>query len=121
MLPIDRAMTRVFGFVFVLAAVAVGAYLFSVQTRTDGPTSKAGQQMESRAVSAAAGSNFQGAAQVLQGWYVANGTYAGATLPPGSGVVVARADSAGYCLQTSPAGTVEHEVGPGGSPQPGPC
>jgi hypothetical protein len=114
-------MTRAFGLVLVLAAAAVGVYLFTVQSRTEGPTANGVTQAESQAVSAAAGSNFQGVTQVLQGWYAANGTYAGATLPPGSGVVVARADTSGYCLQTSPGGAVEHEVGPGGSPQPGPC
>jgi hypothetical protein len=115
------AMTRTFGLVAILAALAVGAYLFAVQSKKEGPTASSVTQVESQAVSAAAGTNFQGAAQALQAWYAANGTYAGATLPPGSGVVLARADQSGYCLQAAVAGTVEHELGPGGSPQPGAC
>jgi hypothetical protein len=114
-------MTRTFGLVAILAALAAGAYLFAVQSRKEGPTANAVTQVESQAVSAAAGTNFQGAAQVLQAWYAANGTYAGATLPPGSGVVLARADQSGYCLQATAGGTLEHELGPGGSPQPGAC
>jgi hypothetical protein len=114
-------MTRTFGLVAILAALAVGAYLFAVQSKKEGPTASSLTQVESQAVSAAAGTSFQGAAQALQAWYAANGTYAGATLPPGSGVVLARADQSGYCLQAAVAGTVEHELGPGGSPQPGAC
>jgi hypothetical protein len=114
-------MSRAFGLVLVLAALAVGGYLFTVQSRKEGTTENRVTQAEAQASSAAGGTNFQAAAQVLQGWYTANGTYAGATLPPGSGVVVARADTSGYCLQTSAGTAVEHEVGPGGTPQAGPC
>jgi hypothetical protein len=78
-------------------------------------------QVEAEAASAAAGTNFQGAAPALQAWYAANGTYDGAALPPGSGVLLVRADTSGYCLQTPAGSAVEHELGPGGSPQPGPC
>ena len=53
----------------------------------------------------------------MQAFFVQNGTYAGATLPPGTGVVLARSDATSYCLQ---AGS-EHEAGPGGQPQPGSC
>jgi hypothetical protein len=110
-------MTRMFGLVALLAALAVGAYLFSVQSRKEGPSAGSATQVESQAVSAAVGTTFQGATQVLQGWFAANGTYAGATLPPGSGVVLVSADASSYCLQSGN----EHEVGPGGTPQPGPC
>jgi hypothetical protein len=114
-------MTRLFGIVAVLAALAVGAYLFAVQSQKEGPTAEAVTHVEAQAASAAAGTNFQGAAQALQAWYAANDTYAGATLPPGAGVVLVRADASGYCLQTPPGAAVEHELGPGGSPLPGPC
>jgi hypothetical protein len=116
-----RAMTRLFGLVAVLSALAVGAYLFAVQSQKEGPTANEVTQMEAQAASAAAGTNFQGAAQALQAWYAANGTYAGAALPPGSGVVLAHADASGYCLQTPPGSAAEHELGPVGSPLPGPC
>jgi hypothetical protein len=86
-------MTRAFGLVLILAALVVGAYLFESSRGTKGPSATAVTQVESQADSAAAGTNLQGAAQVLQAWYAANGTYAGATLPPGSGVVLVRADT----------------------------
>jgi hypothetical protein len=53
----------------------------------------------------------------MQAFYVQSGTYAGATLPPGTGVVLVRADPASYCLQAGG----EYEEGPGGQPQPGAC
>ncbi|MGE5274378.1 MAG: hypothetical protein ACM3QU_11565 [Verrucomicrobiota bacterium] len=116
-------MTRSLGLVLVLvlAALAVGAYLLTVQSRKESPGANGVAQVESQAASSAAGTSFQAAAQVLQGWYASNGTYAGATLPPGSGLVVARADASGYCLQATVGTAVEHELGPGGAPQPGAC
>jgi hypothetical protein len=114
-------MSRVFGLLLVLVAAAVAAYLFAAQARKEGPTAKAVTQVESQAGSAVAATKLQGAGQVLQAWYAANGTYAGATLPPGSGVVLVRADATGYCLQTSVGTDVEHVPGPGSQPQPGPC
>jgi hypothetical protein len=53
----------------------------------------------------------------LQAYFDQYQTYVGATLPPGSGVVLVSADASSYCLQDGN----EHEVGPGGTPQPGPC
>jgi hypothetical protein len=104
-----------------LVAVAVGVYLYAAQSKKEGPTAKAVTQLESQASSAVAATNFQGAGQVLQAWYAANGTYAGATPPAGSGAVLVRADASGYCLQTTAGAAVEHELGPSGPPQPGPC
>jgi hypothetical protein len=120
-LPIGLNMTRLFGLVSVLAALAVGVYLYAAQTRDAGPTSPSVTSVEARAETTAAATNFQGVVASLQAWFAENGTYAGATLPPGSGVVLARADSSGYCLQTTAGSVVEHEVGPGGQPQAGPC
>jgi hypothetical protein len=115
------SMTRVFGLLMVLVALAVGAYIFAVHARDQGPTSQTVTAVEQRAESAVAATNFQGVAASLQAWFAANATYAGATLPPGSGVVLVRADSTSYCLQTTVGPGVEHEIGPGGQPQPGPC
>ena len=53
----------------------------------------------------------------LQAYFDENHTYVGATLPPGSEVTLAVAGPTSYCLQDGN----EHEVGPGGTPQPGPC
>ena len=114
-------MTRVFALPLVLAALAVGGYLFVRQVQTNGPTSAAVTQMVTQADSTVAGANFASAAPALQAWFTENGTYAGATLPPGTGVVLVRADGTGYCLQADVGGAQEHEVGPQGAPQPGPC
>jgi hypothetical protein len=114
-------MTRVVGLIAVLAAVAVAVYLYGTQTKKEGPSSKTVTQIESQASSAVAATNLQGAAQAMQGWYAANGTYAGATLPPGSGVTLVRADASGYCLQAAVGTEVEHVLGPNGQQQPGAC
>jgi hypothetical protein len=114
-------MTHLFGLVSVIAALAVAVYLFAAQTRDAGRTSPSMTNAEARAETTAAGANFQGVVASLQAWFAENGTYAGATLPPGSGVTLARADTSAYCLQTAAGAAVEHEVGPGGEPQPGPC
>ena len=53
----------------------------------------------------------------LQAYFDENHTYVGATLPPGSEVALAAATTTGYCLQSGD----QHEDGPGGTPQPGPC
>ena len=120
-MPIGLSMTRVFGLVSVLAALFAGVYLYAAQTRDAGPTSPSVTSAEARAETTAAAANFQGVAASLQAWFAENGTYAGASLPPGSGVVLARADTSGYCLQTTAGAVVEHEVGPAGQPQAGPC
>src|SRR5438034_367570 len=114
-------MSRLFALPLLLVALAVGAYLFAAQSRTEGPTAPAVTQAESQAEAAVAATNFQGAAASLQAWYAENTTYAGATLPLASGVVLVRADASAYCLQTVAGGAVEHELGPGGQPQPGSC
>ena len=102
-------MLRVLGIPAVLITLVVGAYLSTQDMRSNGPTSPSGQQEIAQAQSATAGVNFTQAVPALQ--------YAGATLPPGSGVVLVSADTSSYCLQDGN----EHEVGPGGTPQPGPC
>ena len=114
-------MTRAFALVSVLAALAVAAYFYAAQMRDSGPTSPAVTSAEARAETTAAATTFQGVVASLQAWFAENGTYAGAALPPGSGVVLVRADTNGYCLQTTAGAAVEHEVGPSGVPQPGPC
>jgi hypothetical protein len=114
-------MSRLLGLPLLLVALGVGGYLFTAQARNAGPTAPAVLQAKTRAESVVAGTNFQGAAASLQAWYAGNATYAGATLPPGSGVVLVRAGASAYCLETVAGGAVEHELGPGGQPQPGSC
>jgi hypothetical protein len=114
-------VTRTLGLPLLLVTLLVGGYLFVQQAGTSGPTSEAVTQAETQAVVDVAGTNFRGADTALQAWYAANGTYAGAVLPPGSGVTLARADAGSYCLETGSGTAVVHEDGPNGSAQPGPC
>jgi hypothetical protein len=114
-------MRRTLGLPLVLVSLAIGGYLFVANSKSDGPTAPAITQAESQADAATAGTNFTAADQVLQGAYLNNGTYAGATLPPGSGVTLVRADATSYCLQAVVGTAVEHENGPGGQAAPGPC
>jgi hypothetical protein len=110
-------MVRVLSIPAVLITLFVGAYLSMKSLQSNGPTSASGQQAISQAQSATAGLNFNQALPALQAFFDQNHTYVGATLPPGSGVVLASTTATSYCLQEGN----EHEVGPGGTPQPGPC
>ena len=115
-------MTRSLGILSLVVVAAIGAWVVSQQAKTSGPSSPPVQQAVVQAQTAVAGTNFAAAAEAMQGWFAQNETYAGATLPPGSGVVLVRADATSYCLQTgTPGGSAEHEAGPGGQPQPGAC
>jgi hypothetical protein len=110
-------MLRVLGIPAVLIVLFVGAYLSMKDMQSNGPSSQAGQQAIAQAHSATAGLDFSQAVPALQAYFDQYHTYAGATLPAGSDVTLASADATSYCLQSGN----EHEVGPGGQPQPGPC
>jgi hypothetical protein len=110
-------MLRVIGIPAILVTLFLGAYLSMKDLQTNGPTSSAGRQAIAQAHSATAGVDFSQDVPVLQAYFDQNQTYAGATLPPGSEVTLVTADATSYCLQSGD----EHEVGPGGTPQPGPC
>jgi len=110
-------MLRVVGIPALLVAVFVGVYLSTQDMRSNGPTSPAGRQEIAQAQSATAGLDFNQAVPALQAYFDQHHTFAGATLPDGSEVILARADATSYCLQSGN----EHETGPGGAPQPGPC
>jgi hypothetical protein len=110
-------MVRVLGIPALLIAVFVGVYLSTHDMQSNGPTSTSEQQAVTQAQSATAGVDFNQVVAGLQAYYDQNQTYVGATLPAGSGVVLASADATSYCLQDGS----EHEVGPSGTPQPGPC
>jgi hypothetical protein len=110
-------MVRYLGIPALLIAAFIGLYLTTKDAQSEGPTSKAGQQAIAQAHAVAAGSDFSQAVPALQAYFDENHTYVGATLPPGSDVVVAQAGATSYCLQSGD----DHEVGPGGTPQPGPC
>jgi methylthioribose-1-phosphate isomerase len=110
-------MIRVLGIPAVLVVAVVGIYLSMQDAKTNGSTSASGQQAITQAQSEAAAANLGQAVAAMQASYAHNGTYAGATLPVGSGVTLVRADAYSYCLQAGD----EHEAGPNGQPQPGPC
>jgi hypothetical protein len=112
----NARVLRYFGIPTLLIAVFIGLYLTSQDAKSNAP-SASDQQAIAQAHSAAAGSDFSQAVPVLQGYFDQNNTYVGATLPPGSGVVLAVAGPTSYCLQAGG----EHEAGPGGQPAPGPC
>jgi ABC-type phosphate transport system substrate-binding protein len=109
-------MTRSLGLVMLILSLAVGGYLFSQQAKTAAPGGAA-QQAEAQATIAGSATSFAAAAPTLQLWFEEHGTYAGASLPPAYGVVLAKADATSYCLEAG--GT--HLVGPNGSAEPGPC
>ncbi len=110
-------MLRVLGLPALLVAVLIGVYLSTTSMQSNGPTSASGQQAITQAQSEVAATNFGQADSAMQAFFAQSGTYAGATLPPGTGVVLVRADATSYCLQTGN----EHEDGPGGQPAPGGC
>jgi hypothetical protein len=100
-----------------LVALAVGGYLMTKQMQSNGPTSPPVQQAITLAQGAVAATNFSGADAAMQAFFAQSGSYAGATLPPGSGAILVRADATSYCLQSG----TEHENGPGGAPALGTC
>lgn len=114
-------MAKTFGLVSLLAALAVAGWLFMAQAKEVGPTSERGQQAQADAAAGVAGTNFRAAAMQLEAYRAQAGSYAGATLPPTFGVVLARADASSYCLQAGSGAAVQHHAGPGGSSAPGPC
>lgn len=102
-----------------LVVCLIGGYLTVKNMQSNGPTSPPVQQAIQQAQVNVAATNFQGADAAMQAFYAQNGTYAGATLPPGTGVVLVRSDATSYCLETPTAS--DHENGPGGQAQPGGC
>ena len=120
-MPIPEAMGRSFGLPLLIVSLAVGGFLFVRQAQTAGPSSTVAARAETRAAAAGAATDFAAAQPVLQAWFADNGTYAGASLPPVYGVVVARADASSFCLQAGSGATATHELGPGGQPQSGTC
>jgi hypothetical protein len=100
-----------------IVSLAIGGFLFVKQSQSAGPTSSVAQQAETQAASAASAMDFNAALPELQTWFADHGTYAGVTLPPAYGITVVRADATSFCLQSG----AEHQVGPAGRPQPGPC
>jgi hypothetical protein len=110
-------MSRSFGLPVLIVSLAIGGFLFVKQSQTVGPTSSVAQQAETQAAAAASATDFAAALPELQTWFADHGTYAGVALPPVYGITVVRADATSFCLQSG----AEHQVGPAGPAQPGPC
>jgi hypothetical protein len=104
-----------------LIAIGAGGYLFTAQSRTDGPTSPIASTAISEGAQAAATANLEQAATGLEQMRATSGTYAGADLGGYGGVTLVRGDPTSYCIQAGVAQAVEHLAGPGGTPAPGPC
>ena len=114
-------MGRALAFPLLLISLAVGGFLFVRQAQSHGPASTVATQAEAQAAAAGAATDFAAAQPVLQAWFADHGTYAGVSLPPVYGIVVARADAASFCLQAGTGAGAAHEPGPGGQLQSGPC
>lgn len=102
-----------------LIALAVGGYLVSQQLKSTGPSSPTASQAVAEAGSEVATLNLQQAALALEQFRAESGRYAGAALG-GFGVILRRADSGAYCVESVRA-PVAHLAGPGGTPAAGPC
>jgi len=114
-------MSRGFGVVALVCSLGIVAILMAMNMRQSGPTSSSAKKAEAEATAAVGSLNFTSAAPELEAYKAEHMTYAGATLPPSFGVTVVRADATSYCLQAGVGGTVQHYVGPGGTPAAGPC
>ncbi len=105
---------RLFGMVSMLIVLSAGAILGTQQLGgSSAPTGKPAIAVDiSQAV-------FIGADASLSAFRAGTGTFVGA--PALQGVTIVRADAASYCLQAGEGSLVQHEQGPGGAVQPGPC
>lgn len=111
-------MTRALGITSLLVVLVIGGYLMTKQMGSSGGSGTPPvQQAVVMANSAVAATNFSQADASMQAFLTQNGTYVGAVLPPGSGVVLVSTTPTSYCLQAGD----EHEDGPGGTAQPGAC
>jgi hypothetical protein len=111
---------RMVGLLSLVAVLAIGGLTFKLGS--PGGSGTVGGQTGSgnSGLSAQVDRALFAAADVsLASYRATSGTFAGAPAP--QGMTIARADETSYCIQAVQSGAVEHEVGPGGLPQPGPC
>ena len=101
---------RVFGIVGLLAGLVLTAILATSQLG-GGPSPSPTVSID-RAL-------FTAADVSLAAYRANTGTFVGARSPQGMRLV--RADAASYCIQAVEGALVEHENGPGGAVQTGPC
>jgi hypothetical protein len=112
---------RTFSVLSVVAALAIGAYLFVESSGLrDLEEGNRIENAEARATAGVAAANLQSAAIALQAAHAAAGTYAGAQVTV-AGVRLVRADAGSYCLETGTGAATVHLRGPQGTAAPGPC
>lgn len=111
---------KAFAFLSLVAALAIGGYLFVASNREPSGTTGRVEAAESSASAGVAAANLQSAATTLEASRAASGTYAGTSLD-GLGVRLVRADAASYCVEAGTGAATTHLAGPGGRPSPGPC
>ena len=101
---------RIFGLVGMLSGLVLMAVLAT--TQMGGGPNPAPRVSIDQAV-------FTAADVSLAVYRASRGTFAGAPAP--LGMTLVRADTASYCIQAVQGALVQHEAGPGGSVQSGPC
>ena len=114
-------MGRAFGLISIVCSLALVAVLWALTMQHSGPTSERTKQARADATAAVSSINFTAAAPELEAYRAENGTYAGASLSPGFGVTLVRADATSYCLQSGVGTSVQHFAGPSGATAAGPC
>jgi Tfp pilus assembly protein PilE len=117
--PVDKEpMVRAFGFISLLATLAVVGYLYA-QSAGEATQPSGATAVEGMALDAAADATLLAAKTGVESYFATSGTYVGAAVP--AGVTLVTADAASYCLQAGTGAATHHLTVPGGSPAPGPC
>jgi hypothetical protein len=100
-----------------LAAVAFGGWRMLLPGGGGG--SNAVEDATSALITQTTRAFFTGADASLSAQHTATGSYAGTPLQPPLALV--RADETSYCVQLTKGPLLQHEIGPGGTAQPGAC
>ncbi len=106
-------MSRVFGLLSLLGALVAMWWLLSAAYRELGP--KPDREPVAGPLA------LEKAAEMMEDWRVATGTYAGVKLEGFGGITLVRADETSYCLQLAYGGGTYHREGPNGASALGAC
>src|SRR5689334_22066308 len=113
-------MTRMYSLLSLVAALAIGGYLFTAHSGGKDAGTQAAQEI-AQAEQTGAVATFRQAAIALQAHHAETGTYAGTDLHGFGGVVLARADEATYCVQAGVGPALMHQSSTDAAPSPGAC
>jgi hypothetical protein len=113
-------VVRAVTLISLLGAMLVGVYLFGAGSRAASSSSPVARHAEEAGSAAAATANFQQASVALEQNRAVSGSYSGTNLA-GFGVVLVRADSSSYCIQSGTGTAAMHASGPGAPPSAGSC